>query len=172
MRNLWSRWQLCVGKLNKDAIIVMNKSGTATPIGDKVKIHIVPAEHSSSLVVGHTQNGEPNLVTAGAPVGYVVKIENGVRIYHSGDTGVFGDMALIGRLYKPGLAMIYIGSHFTTDGKGAGFAMSDLMKPKKILPIHYGTFPVLKGTPQQLKEALENSGIEVLDIKPGQAATF
>jgi L-ascorbate metabolism protein UlaG (beta-lactamase superfamily) len=68
--------------------------------------------------------------------------------------------------------MICIGGHFTMDGKGAGFAMSELMKPKKILPIHYGTFGLLKGTPEQLKESLGDSGIEVLDIQPGQAVTF
>lgn len=166
------RAMAAMGKLDADKIIAMNKSGTVTPAGDKVKIHMVPAEHSSSLVLEKHAEGAPNLVTAGAPVGYVIEMENGFSIYHSGDTGVFGDMELIGRMYQPDLAMICIGGHFTMDGKGAGFAMAELMKPKMILPIHYGTFGVLKGNPDQLRQALGKADIKVLDVEPGQAVTF
>ena len=166
------RQMAALGKLDADKIIAMNKSGTVMPIGDKVKVHMVPAEHSSSLVLDEHADGAPNLVTAGAPVGYVIEMENGFSIYHSGDTGVFGDMQLIGRMYEPDLAMICIGGHFTMDGSSAGFAMAELMKPKMILPIHYGTFGLLKGNPDQLKQALGSADIKVLDIKPGEAVTF
>lgn len=158
--------------LDAKKIVGMNKSGMVSPLGDKIKIHMVPAEHSSSLDIGKQANGGAQIVDAGAPVGYVVELENGFKIYHSGDTGVFGDMALIGKLYKPDVAMICIGGHYTMDGEQAAFAMTELVKPKKIIPIHYGTFPALYGTVAQLKKALGKSAIEVVDIKPGEAVRF
>ena len=162
-----------LGWLDKKQIIGMNKSGTVTPVGDKVKIHMVRAEHSSSLDISkHVGKGSASIVSAGEPVGYVVELENGFSIYHSGDTGVFGDMALIGDIYKPDVAMICIGGHYTMDGEKAAYAMKQLMKPKKIIPIHYGTFPILKGNPVQLKKALGKTSIEVLEIKPGESLLF
>lgn len=166
------RQMVAMGQLDQDKTIAMNKSGTVTPVGDGIRIHMVRAEHSSSLVFGQAAENEPNMIYAGEPVGYVIEFENGYTIYHSGDTGVFGDMALIGQMYEPDLAMISIGGYYTMDGKDAGFAMAKLMKPTKVLPIHYGTFPVLTGTPQQLKDALGGTDIEVLDLMPGQSVTF
>ncbi len=102
----------------------------------------------------------------------VVELENGFKIYHSGDTGVFDDMALINTFYAPDLALVAIGGHFTMDPQGAAYAMDKLVKPKQVIPTHYGTFPPLKGTPAELKAALGNSSIKVLDVEPGQAVKF
>lgn len=164
------RQMVAAGALDKEKIIAMNKSGTIKPVGDKIKIHMVRAEHSSSLNMSQISGGKEkeHYASAGEPVGYVIEFENGKKLYHSGDTGVFGDMALIGKLYKPDLAMICIGGHFTMDGEKAAYAMKELMKPKKIVPIHYGTFPILKGNPAQLKKALGKTSIQVEILKPGE----
>jgi L-ascorbate metabolism protein UlaG (beta-lactamase superfamily) len=160
------------GVIDADAGISMNKSGTITPIGPDIKIHMVPANHSSALTVSDPASGGKRWVYSGAPVGYVIELENGFTIYHTGDTGVFGDMALIHEFHKPDVALVAIGGHFTMDPKGAAWAMSELVKPKQVIPIHYGTFPPLKGTPAEFKAALGNAPIEVLAIEPGEALTF
>jgi L-ascorbate metabolism protein UlaG (beta-lactamase superfamily) len=160
------------GMIKKGMGISMNKSGTITPLGPDIKIHMVPAEHSSALNIPNPQPGHPVRAYAGHPVGYVIELENGFTIYHSGDTGVYGDMALINALYPVDLAMISIGGHYTMDPKRAAYAMVNLVKPKKVLPIHYGTFGALKGTPAQLKTAMGSSSIEILDVQPGQAVKF
>ena len=153
-----------------DKRVDMNKGGTVTPLGPDIKIHMVPADHSSSLDV---PNADPERqVYAGAPVGYVVELENGFKIYHSGDTNVFTDMGLIGRMHELDLALVCIGGHFTMDPKGAALALKEFLKPKQVLPIHYGTYPVLKGTPEQLKKELAGSSIKVLDVTPGQVVKF
>lgn len=166
------RQLVAFGVVPKGQTISMNKTGTITPIGDDIKISMVPAEHSSALTLKHPDTGKPQTVYAGAPVGYVIEMENGKTLYHSGDTGIFGDMALIHDLYKPDLALVAIGGHFTMSPKEAALAMTRYVKPKKILPIHYGTFPPLKGTPAQLKAAMGDSSIEILDIQPGQPYQF
>jgi L-ascorbate metabolism protein UlaG (beta-lactamase superfamily) len=155
----------------------MNKSGTVTPLGADIKVHMVPAEHSSSvdlpgLGLPLVQENGQRFLDAGAPVGYVVELENGFKIYHSGDTGVFGDMALIHDLYAPDLALVCIGGHFTMDPEGAAYAMRELVKPKQVIPIHYGTYPVIDRTPAEFKEALGDTSIQVLDVTPGQAVKF
>lgn len=165
-----------LGILDVDKVIAMNKGGTVAPIGRDIKIHMVPAEHSSAIDLQAMgldwQPGSPSQAYMGAAVGYVVELENGFKIYHSGDTGVFGDMDLINRFYAPDLAIVCIGGHFTMGPEGAAYAVRELIKPKKVLPIHYGTFPVINRTPAEFKEALGESPIEVLDINPGQALNF
>lgn len=157
------------GQIGKGMAISMNKGGTIMPLGPKIKISMVPANHSSSMKVKNPKTGAVENHFAGAPVGYVVELENGYKIYHTGDTDIFSDMALIEKLYKPDLAMMAIGGHFTMDPERAAYGARNLLKPKTILPIHYGTFGLLKGTPAQLKKALGGSGIKVLDTQPGQA---
>lgn len=168
------RQMAALGLIDKGQIVAMNKSGTIKPVGEKIKINMVRAEHSSSLNMAQLTGGKEkeHYVSAGEPVGYVIEFENGIRIYHSGDTGVFGDMALIGELYKPDVALIAIGGHFTMDGEQAAYAMKELMKPRKIIPIHYGTFPILQGNPEQLKKAMGKSSIKVIDIMPGGKLSF
>jgi L-ascorbate metabolism protein UlaG (beta-lactamase superfamily) len=166
-----------LGVLTADKAIAMNKGGTVAPLGRGIKVHMVPADHSSSvdlLIPGFPERkaDEPKFITGGAPVGYVIELENGFKIYHSGDTNVFTDMTLIHEFYEPDLALVCIGGHYTMDPEGAAYAVSQLIKPKKVIPIHYGTFPIINRTPAELKAALGDAPIEVLDVKPGQAVKF
>ena len=166
-----------LGLTEASRTIGMNKGGTITPLGRGIKVHMVPAEHSSSvdlLALGlHDSDSQsPRMVEGGSPVGYVIELESGYTIYHSGDTGVFGDMALIHEFYQPDLAMVSIGGHFTMDPKGAAFALTKYLKPKQVIPIHFGTYPVINRTPDELKRALGKSEIEMLDVKPGEKLTF
>ncbi len=165
---------VALGMLDGSKTIAMNKGGTVAPLGPGIKVHMVPAEHSSSVdlvglkpeATGMRQFG------GGAPVGYVIELENGFRIYHTGDTDVFGDMALISKFYKPDLALVCIGGHFTMDPERAAYAMRELIRPKQVIPIHYGTYPVINRTPAEFKAALGNTPIKVLDVKPGEAVKF
>jgi len=153
----------------------MNKGGTAFPLGPGIKIHMVPASHTSSvdmIELDHPEWKGPRLLEGGAPVGFVIEFENGFRIYHTGDTDVFGDMALIGRRWKPDLALVCIGGYFTMDPEGAAFAMREYIKPKQVIAMHYGTFPVINTTPAELRAALGNAPIKVIDVKPGEALRF
>ena len=166
-----------LGVVAKDKVIGMNKGGTVTPLGPDIKIHMVPAEHASAIDTGvpgygDADAGKIRFIEGGVPVGYVVELENGFKVYHSGDTAVFGDMALIHEFYKPDLALVSIGGHFTMGPAGAAYAVTNLLKPKQVIPIHYGTFGLLKGTPAELKQAMGNSPIKVLNVSPGQAVKF
>lgn len=166
-----------LGVIDGDNVIDMNKSGTVTPLGADIKVHMVPAEHSSSvdlpsLGLPPVQENGQRFLDAGAPVGYVIELENGFKIYHSGDTGVFGDMALIHDLYAPDLALVCIGGHYTMGPQGAAYAMRELVKPKQVIPIHYGTYPIIDGTPAEFKAALGATSIQVLDVTPGQVVNF
>ena len=167
---------ISLGMLDADKVIAMNKGGTVAPIGRDIKIHMVPAEHSAAIdlqAMGlEWEPGSPSQLFMGASVGYVVELENGFRIYHTGDTGVFGDMALINTFYAPDLALVAIGGYYTMDPEGAAYAVRELIKPKQVIPIHYGTFPVINRTPAEFKEALGDSPVEVLDVNPGQVLKF
>ena len=149
--------------LSKDQVIRWNKGATITPIGDDIKITMVRADHSSTITTR-----DKVVHTGGEPVGYIIELENGYKIYHSGDTAVFGDMALIGEYYKPDLALVCIGGHFTMGPEEAAFAMGSLMRPKLVIPMHYGTYPVLKGTPEELIQALGDSPVQVKVMTPGE----
>jgi L-ascorbate metabolism protein UlaG (beta-lactamase superfamily) len=159
------------GILDGSKTIAMNKGGTVAPLGPGIKVHMVPAEHSSSVdLVGTKYEATGGRQFAGgAAVGYVVELENGFRIYNTGDTDVFGDMQLISKFYKPDLALVCIGGHFTMDPEHAAYALSELIRPKQVIPIHYGTYPVINRTPAELKAALGNAPITILDVKPGEA---
>ena len=167
-----------LGVLAADKTISMNKGGTVAPLGRGIKIHMVPADHSSAVdllnlgLANPPGPNEPKFTTGGVPVGYVVELENGFKIYHSGDTNVFGDMALINKFYEPDLALVCIGGHFTMDPVGAAYAVRELIKPKRVMPIHYGTFPVINRTPKEFRAALGDAPIKVLDVKPGEAVKF
>ena len=166
-----------IGIIDASKTIGMNKGGTVAPLGRGIQIHMVPAEHSSSVdynAIGLSGPETKRLrhVAGGEAVGYVVELENGFKIYHSGDTGVFGDMALINKLYSPDLALVCIGGHFTMGPEIAAYAVRELIKPKQVIPIHYGTYPVINRTPAEFKAALGDAPVEVLDVKPGQAVKF
>ena len=142
----------------------MNKGGTMSV--DGLKVTMVDARHSSDLDVGGT------VVPGGEPAGFVVEFENGFRMYHAGDTAVFGDMRIIADLYKPQLAILPIGGLYTMDPREAAYACT-LLKPKYVVGMHYGTFPVLAGTPTELKKYLPASLRKiVVELEPGRPVSF
>ena len=165
---------IALGVLDGSKTIAMNKGGTVSPLGPGIKVHMVPAEHTSGadLLAIKPETTGPKYIAGGASVGYVIEFENGFRIYHTGDTDVFGDMALINRFFKPDLALVCIGGHFTMDPERAAFALREFIRPKQVIPMHYGTYPVINRTPAELKAALGNAPIKVLDVKPGEALKF
>ena len=166
-----TRQLVAFGVIEKEQAISMNKGGTIAPVGDDVQISMVPADHSSALTLPRPDTGVSETVYAGASVGYVIKID-GLSIYHTGDTNVFTDMALIRELHQPNLVLASIGGHFTMDPDGAAHAMREFIKTKQVIPIHYGTFPLLKGNTADFEAALEGTEIEVLTIEPGQSLKF
>lgn len=139
----------------------MNKGGTI--IAQGLRITMTDARHSSSF----DDNG---IVYLGEPAGFVVKLENGQVIYYAGDTALFGDMRLIGEIYSPDIAFLPIGDRFTMGPDTAALA-ARWLGVKQVVPMHYGTFPLLAGTPEQLQKHLTGSGIEVLILKPGETAS-
>ena len=161
-----------LGWLGYKQMVRFNKSGPIKPLGEGITITMVHAEHSSEVRVKGPEKGQEAIHPGGEPCGYIIELENGYTVYHAGDTGVFGDMAFIGEYYKPDLALLPIGGHFTMDPAHAAYALNNLLKTKTVIPIHYGTFKPLKGTPAQLKAALGTSATKVLDVAPGQAVTF
>ena len=149
----------------------MNKGGTITPFGPDIKITLTRAEHSSELVWTNPATGKPETHVGGEPGGFIVEFENGFKLYHMGDTGVFADMKWIGEYYKPDLILIPIGGHFVMSPKDAAVA-TEMIKPKVAIPIHYGTTPLLKGTPQEYLQALGNTSVKVITMNPGDTQTF
>ena len=139
----------------------MNKGGTVQ-VGD-VQVTMVDALHSSS----YEENGVAHYL--GEASGFVLRAPKAPTVYFAGDTAVFGDMRLIGELYAPEIACLPIGDVFTMGPEQAAFACR-LLGVKQVLPIHHGTFPVLTGTPADLRRALAAPGVEVLELKPGETA--
>jgi L-ascorbate metabolism protein UlaG (beta-lactamase superfamily) len=143
-----------------DNINPMNYGGNLQ-VGD-VRISMVEARHSSSIVDGSTA------IYAGNPCGYVLAIEGAPTIYLAGDTSLFGDMKLFKELYEPAVAVLPIGDNFTLGPKHAALA-AKYLGAKTIVPVHYGTFPALTGTPEELKTHLEGTEIAVMAPKPGES---
>jgi L-ascorbate metabolism protein UlaG (beta-lactamase superfamily) len=139
----------------------MNKGGSQEAAG--IRITMVHATHSSGIEDGG------QVVYGGEPCGFVFTLEDGTRIYHAGDTGVHADMALIGELYSPEIAILPIGDLYTMGPREAAFA-TRMLKPRLVVPAHYGTFPALTGTPGALRTELKQLGldIEVVALEPGE----
>ena len=135
-----------------------NKGGTVEK--DGIKITFTDAKHSSSAF----DNG--SFVYLGEPAGLVIELEDGKKVYFAGDTCVFGDMALIGRIYEPDLAVLPIGGHYTMDPREAAVAL-ELLGVDRCVPCHYGTFPLLTGTPEECRKLV--SDCEIVAPQPGEA---
>ena len=148
------------------------KGGRVNPLGPQVTITQVRAEHSSEVTVVDPVTKKSTTYPGGEPCGFIVEFENGFKLYHMGDTGLFGDMKLIGEYYKPDLVMIPIGGHFVMDPRDAAYATKEMLRPKYAIPIHYGTFPVLRGTPQEYQGALGQTTVQVFPISPSDKLTF
>jgi L-ascorbate metabolism protein UlaG (beta-lactamase superfamily) len=140
----------------------MNPGGTLKALG--LSITMVPAMHSSSV----EEDGK--IVYLGVATGYVVKFEDGLTIYYSGDTSIFGDMRLIAEMYAPAIAFLPVGDLYTMGPEQAAKAC-ELLGVKQVVPMHYGTFPALTGTPATLRELVEPRGVQVLELKPGETAS-
>jgi L-ascorbate metabolism protein UlaG (beta-lactamase superfamily) len=139
----------------------MGIGGTISIAG--LQVSMVPAVHTSSVVENDVS------IYLGQPAGFVVRTEDGEAFYFAGDTAVFGDMKLIAEMHAPAIAFLPIGDHFTMGPEGAAIA-ARMLGVRQIVPMHYGTFPVLTGTPQRLEALVAPQGIEVLVLKPGETA--
>ena len=149
------------GKGLKD-VIGMGVGGTVEVKG--LKISMTPAVHTSSI----EEDGTVHYV--GLATGFVVRMEDGRAIYFAGDTALFGDMRLIADLYAPEIAFLPIGDHYTMDPVAAAKAC-EMLGVRQVVPMHYGTFPALTGSPEALKKLVEPLGIDVLVLKPGETAS-
>jgi L-ascorbate metabolism protein UlaG (beta-lactamase superfamily) len=137
-------------------VVGMNQGGTVDARG--LKVTMVPAIHSSGDLLGRDTP-----IYLGSPVGFVVQLENGFRFYHAGDTTVFGDMRLIAELYAPELAILPIGGHFTMGPREAAMA-ADMLGVRHVIPVHYGTFPILAGSPNELRAELKARGASRVEV--------
>lgn len=155
-----------LGLVPGEQIIRFNKGGPIAPLGEGITITMVHAEHSSEVV------HEGKIYPGGEPAGYIIELEDGTTIYHAGDTGVFADMAFIGDYYQPDVALLPIGGNFVMDPAHAAYAVKTLLKTPMVVPIHYGTVPVLKGTPEQFKAALGDYAGELVVMTPGETRDF
>jgi L-ascorbate metabolism protein UlaG (beta-lactamase superfamily) len=137
----------------------MNKGGTQK-VGE-LEITMVNALHSCGI-----QDGD-KIIYGGEACGYIIRLPGGFTVYHAGDTAVFGDMKLIGELYAPDLALLPIGDHFTMGPREAALAIR-LLGVRHVVPMHFGTFPVLAGKPESLRELTRDvAGLEIHALKPG-----
>lgn len=145
-------------------VIGMNIGGTVK-VGE-IGVTMVPAVHSAG---GWADPPVNSVLYLGQAAGFVVELEDGYRLYHAGDTTAFGDMRLIGELYRPDIALLPIGGHYTMGPREAALAV-ELLGVKDVVPMHYGTFPILAGTPAQLRDELAARGLRdvtVRDVQPG-----
>lgn len=155
--------ELCGWLKSKGApnVVGMNKGGTAK--AGEFEATMIHALHSSGIEDGN------EMIYGGEAAGYVVRLPGGPAIYHAGDTSVFGDMKLIGELYKPDIACLPIGDHYTMGPREAALAIR-LLGVHHVVPMHFGTFPVLTGTPEALREETKGiPGLEIHVLKPGDS---
>ena len=160
-----------LGVLPANLLPRMNKGGTIEP-APGIKVTAVHAEHSSVYVWRNPASNKDETHPGGEPVGWLIELENGFRIYHAGDTAAFGDMRLIGERFKPDLALVPIGGNFTMDPAEAAWAVKELLRPKAVIPMHYGANPLARGTAQQFVDAMGPGPIRVIVAVPGQPISF
>jgi L-ascorbate metabolism protein UlaG (beta-lactamase superfamily) len=142
-------------------VTAMSKGGTVK-LGD-ITATLVNAYHSNGIEDGG------KIIYGGEAGGWIVRLPGGLTIYHAGDTCVFGDMKLIGEIYKPDVALLPIGDLYTMGPVEASYALR-LLGVHHVIPMHYGTFPALTGTPEALREATQDiAGLEIHALKPGES---
>jgi L-ascorbate metabolism protein UlaG (beta-lactamase superfamily) len=156
------RGWLSLQGLSEDMTQAVNKGGSVEVAG--LKLTLTHGNHSSSVFADGV------FQYAGESCGFVIEAEDGFKLYVAGDTNVFGDMSLIGRIYSPDVAIIPIGDHFTMGPKEAAVAL-ELLGVKRCVPCHYGTFGLLTGTPEALRE-LAPAGVEILAPQPGETLSL
>ena len=155
-------YELCdwLGRKGLQRLEPMNRGGSIQVAG--VRVTMTDARHSS----GYVDNGQ--MVYLGEAAGFVVTLEDGRSIYFAGDTSLFGDMRLIGEIHQPAIAFLPIGDRFTMGPADAARACA-MLGVRQVVPMHWGTFPMLTGTPADLK-SLVPAGVDVLELKPGETA--
>jgi len=161
-----ANWEICSWLQSKGVAKAspMNKGGMQK-VGP-VSVTMTHAMHSSGIDDGGVT------VYGGEPAGYVLEFDDGRALYFAGDTDVFGDMRLIAEIYGPELALLPIGDLFTMSPRQAAVACR-MLRPKKVIPMHYGTFPPLIGRPEQLAELIGDlSGTEVWSLTAGVTVTW
>jgi len=139
----------------------MGVGGTQTVNG--IRVTMTWSAHSGSVV------DDARVVYSGGATGFIIRAPGTPTIYFAGDTGLFGDMKMIGELYKPEIAFLPIGDHYTMGPDTAAIA-ARWLGVRQVVPMHWGTFPLLTGTPEMLKEQLAGTGINVLELEPGETA--
>ena len=163
---------MTLGMLPARLLPRMNKGGTVEPVPG-IRITAVRAEHSSILVWRNPATGKDETHPGGEPLGWIIELEDGFRIYHAGDTALFGDMRLIGERHRPDLALLPIGGNFTMDPVDAAHAVNVLLRPRAVIPMHYGANPLARGTAQQFIDALGPQGAAKVHVAvPGQPLRF
>jgi L-ascorbate metabolism protein UlaG (beta-lactamase superfamily) len=162
---------ITLGVLPADLGYRFNKTGRVTPLPG-IKVTAVKAEHSSLLVWKNPATDKMESHAAGEAMGYIIELENGFKIWHMGDTGLFGDMKFIGEHYKPDLVMIPIGGNFTMAPDDAAYALRTWVKPKMVIPMHYNSNPLTKGTLAEFQEAMKGSAIKIIPMTEGQTVQF
>ncbi len=156
-------YELCVWLKSKGVPNTnpMNKGGTQR-VGE-ISVTMVNAVHSCGI------EDDGQIIYGGEACGYIIHLPGGLKVYHAGDTCVFGDMKIIAELYAPDVAMLPIGDHFTMGPREAAHAIR-LMGVKHVIPLHFGTFPPLVGTPAELRGLVQElSGVEIHALKPGES---
>ena len=156
-------FELCAWLQKKGAkqTLAMNKGGTQAV--DDIRVTMVHADHSCGI-----QDGD-QIIYGGEACGYIIRLPGGLTIYHAGDTAVFGDMKIIAELYAPDLAMLPVGDHFTMGPREAALAIR-MLNVRHVIPMHFGTFPLLTGNPEQLRQLTQDiSGLEIHTLKPGES---
>ena len=148
-----------------------NKTGSVKPLPG-IKVTAVQAEHSSLIVWKNPATGKNESHPAGEAMGYIIELENGFKIWHMGDTGLFGDMKFIADRYKPDLVLMPIGGNFTMDPEDAAYAIKTWINPKRVIPMHYNSNPLTPGTLAEFQAAMQGSLTEVVPMKEGQTLSF
>jgi L-ascorbate metabolism protein UlaG (beta-lactamase superfamily) len=157
-------YEICLwlGEKGVENVSPMNVGGSQDVLG--LKVTQVRADHTSSISDGG------QMLPGGDPTGFVVRLPGGYTFYHAGDTALFSDMQLLAELYRPQLAFLPIGDLFTMDPHQAALACK-FLEVRQVVPIHWGTFPLLTGTPEELEQELSTLGVncEVITLQPGEA---
>jgi L-ascorbate metabolism protein UlaG (beta-lactamase superfamily) len=145
----------------KDQVHGLGKGGSVR-VGE-FDVTLSHAFHSNTI------EHDGQFINAGEPGSFIVRLPGGVTLFHAGDTCVFGDMKLIAEIYKPELALLPIGDNYTMGPREAAYAIK-LLGVKHVVPMHYGTFPILTGTPEQLRAETKNiPGLEIHALQPGES---
>lgn len=148
-----------------------NKSGSVRP-APGIKVTAVKAEHSSLLVWKNPATDKNESHPAGEAVGYIIELENGFKIWHMGDTGLFGDMKFIADHYKPDLVLAPIGGNFTMGPDDTAFAIKSWIKPKMVVPMHYNSNPLTPGTLAEFQAAMKGAKTRIVPMTEGQTVEF